>query len=89
MMGWKAWRAGRATSMAAAGDSLGKILDHGEWRSKAVLAYIDESQVDATRLLMDSLEASDREDEDPCEQGQSGELVQDDTADQWRSQGIL
>ena len=89
MMGWKAWRAGRATSMAAAGDSLGKILDHGEWRSKAVLAYIDESQVDATRLLMDSLEASDREDDDPCEQGQSVDLVQDNIAEKWRLEGVL
>ena len=81
--------------MAAAGDSLGKILDHGEWRSKAVLAYIDESQVDASRLLMDSLEASDREDEDPCDKGnpcdkgKSGEPVKDDTADKWQLHGIL
>ena len=75
--------------MAAAGDSLGKILDHGERRSKAVLAYIDESQVDATRLLMDSLKASDREDEDPGEQGLSGEPGKDDIADKWQLNGIL
>ena len=56
---------------------------------KAVLAYIDESQVDATRLLMGSLKASDREDEDPGEQGQSVEPVQDDIADKWRLEGIL
>ena len=57
------FRAGRATSMAAAGDPLGKILEFGDWRSKAVLSYIDESHVDASRVLLDSIEASGDEDE--------------------------
>ena len=55
-MTWKVLRSGRATSMASAGDHLGKIPEFGDWRSKSVLSYIDESQVDADRVLPDSIE---------------------------------
>ena len=60
-MGWKAWRAGRASAMAAAGDSLEEILTAGEWRSIAVLNYLNESQIDASRMLLDAVEESDEE----------------------------
>ena len=63
-MTWKVFRVGRATSMASAGDHLGKILEFGDWRSKSALSYIDESQVDASRVLLDSIDASDDEGED-------------------------
>ena len=66
--------------MAAAGDNWGKVLNYSEWRSQAVLAYIDESKVGSTRLLMDSLQASHDEDE------AAGESV---TQDPWCALGIL
>ena len=47
--------------MAAAGDSLGTILTCGDWRSKAILNYVEESAVDASRLLLETLDASDEE----------------------------
>lgn len=61
---WEGFRAGRASAMAAAGDSLGQILEAGEWRSRAYLNYVDENVVDATRLLEQSVMSSDDEEND-------------------------
>ena len=58
---WKAARAGRATELAAQGMSLAQIMDMGEWQSRAVLAYIDESTVDAAEMLR----LAELEDEEP------------------------
>ena len=51
----------RATAMAAAGDRLGQILAAGEWGSAALLRYISEFVVDATRLLEQAVDESDCE----------------------------
>ena len=48
---WKAARAGRATELAAQGMPLAQIMDLGEWKSSAILNYIDESAVDAAEML--------------------------------------
>ena len=56
-MGWKAFRAGKATSLAVAGSSVGKILQMGEWKSAAVVNYVDENVLDeapALAVLADS-----------------------------------
>ncbi|CAK0812009.1 unnamed protein product [Prorocentrum cordatum] len=55
---FKAFRAGRATALAAAGKSVGSILTAGEWRSAAFLAYVDEDIVDKAQLLNAALEES-------------------------------
>ena len=47
----KMFRAGHATSLAAEGKSVGAIIQAGEWRSAALLAYIDEDAVDAGHIL--------------------------------------
>ena len=60
-LGWKGFRAGKATQMAAQGDRLGETLTAGEWRSRAFLNYVDESAVDQARLLADTVEASSDE----------------------------
>ena len=57
----KAFRAGKATALAAAGYSIGDSLRAGEWSSRAFLAYIDEDAVDAAQLLQQTLAASDEE----------------------------
>ena len=59
----KAFRAGKATALAAAGFSIGDILRAGEWCSRAFLAYIDEDAVDAAQLLQQTLAASDEEED--------------------------
>ena len=61
-MAWKAWRAGKASQMAQQGSGLGEVLTAGEWRSKALLNYVNESAIDAARILDDTLAASDAED---------------------------
>ena len=48
---FKMFRAGHATSLASEGKSLGYILNAGEWKSTAVLSYIDEDTVDASQFL--------------------------------------
>ena len=48
---WKACRAGRATELAALGMPLAQIMEMGEWRSAAMLAYVDETAVDAAEML--------------------------------------
>ena len=55
----KAYRAGRATELAAKGVSLGEILRLGEWKSKAVLAYINEDALDTAEFV----QAMDSDDE--------------------------
>ena len=56
-----AFRAGRATALAAKGVSLGDILRAGEWRSSAFLRYVDEDVVDAAQMLNRIYEVSDGE----------------------------
>ena len=57
----KAFRAGRATAMAAGGSSLGVILQAGDWRSAAFLRYLDETTIDTAAFLQQTLEGSDEE----------------------------
>ena len=61
-LSWKAFRAGKATQMAASGCDLGRILEAGEWRSRAFVKYIDESAIDGARLLDASVNSSGDED---------------------------
>ena len=61
--GLKAFRAGRATYMAQSGDSLGSILQMGEWRSAALLRYISETQLDKARFLQTALKEDDEADD--------------------------
>ena len=58
----KAFRAGKATALAASGKSLGAILQAGEWRSSAFMSYVDTDVVDAAQILDQTLVASDEED---------------------------
>ena len=57
----KAFRAGKATALAASGKSLGAILQAGEWRSSAFMSYVDTDVVDAAQILDQTLGASDDE----------------------------
>ena len=57
----KAFRAGRATALAAQGKSLGTILQAGEWRSSAFMSYVDTDVVDNSQLLQQTLALSDDE----------------------------
>ena len=57
----KAFRAGKATELAAEGKTIGQILRAGEWKSAAFLAYIDEDAVDAAQLLDTTLAQSEEE----------------------------
>ena len=59
----KAFRAGKATELAASSKALGTILAAGEWKSSAFLAYVDTDAVDQAQLLDQTLAASD--DEEP------------------------
>ena len=52
----KAFRAGKATAMAAEGDGLAAILQAGEWRSAAFLHYLCETEVDRMRLLQHAID---------------------------------
>ena len=58
----KAFRSGRATTMAANGASLQAILEAGEWKSRAVLNYVASEQVDDIAILDATLQQSDDED---------------------------
>ena len=55
----KAFRAGKATALANSGAPLGQILLAGEWKSKAVLNYVDEDVFDAAQLLRREFDQSD------------------------------
>ena len=57
----KAYRAGKATAMAAAGATVGEILQAGEWRSQAFLRYVDTDAVDEAQMLSAAVEGSDCE----------------------------
>ena len=58
----KAFRSGRATTMAANGASLQAILEAGEWKSRAVLNYVASEQVDDIAILNATFLQSDDED---------------------------
>lgn len=60
----KAFRAGKATELARSGKSLGAILSAGEWRSAAVLRYVDEDVVDAAEMLKTAVDQSSDEELD-------------------------
>ena len=47
----KAFRAGRATSLAAAGSPIGVILAAGEWRSSAFLRYCRADEISVPAVL--------------------------------------
>ena len=57
----KAFRAGRATAMAAEGANMAAILQAGEWRSWSALRYIDPDQVDQAHVMRTLIAASDDE----------------------------
>ena len=57
----KAFRAGKATALAISGAPLGQILAAGEWRSRAVLNYVDEDVFDGAQLVAREIELSDCE----------------------------
>ena len=57
----KAFRAGKATALAEAGAPLGQLLAAGEWRSKAILNYVDEDVFDGAQLIAAEMENSDCE----------------------------
>ena len=58
---FKAFRAAKATALAAAGKSVGTILQAGEWRSAAFLNYVDTDVVDQAQLLDQAMVHSDDE----------------------------
>ena len=58
----KAFRAGRATEMAARCSPLGEILLAGEWRSRAFLSYVDIDAIDVPAVLGAALEDDNDED---------------------------
>ena len=47
----KAFRAGRATSLAAAGSPIGVILAAGEWKSSAFLRYCQANEISVSAVL--------------------------------------
>ena len=57
----KAFRAGKATALAASGCTLGEILTAGEWKSAAFLSYIDETTLDSLMYLEKAIVESDDE----------------------------
>ena len=57
----KAFRAGKATAMVAAGAPLGAVLAAGEWKSKAILNYVNEDVFDASQFVLQDIDNSDNE----------------------------
>ena len=51
MTNLKAFRAGRATSLAAAGSPMGIILAAGEWKSSTFLQYCHANEVSISAVL--------------------------------------
>ena len=47
----KAFRAGHATELACLGVALAKIMEKGEWSSRAIFCYINMEQVDQAALV--------------------------------------
>jgi hypothetical protein len=61
-IGLKTFRASHATNLALQGKPLLQVMQAGEWRSAAVLAYASEEAFDRGQFLATTLEASDSED---------------------------
>ena len=59
----KAFRAGKATTLALEGAGIAAILAAGEWRSQAFLRYVSETEIDKSRALQCALEEDDQDDE--------------------------
>ena len=57
----KAFRAGKANALVLAGVPLGQLLAAGEWKSRAVLKYVDEDVFDGAQLIAAELDNSDCE----------------------------
>ena len=57
----KTFRASRATTMAAEGDSLAEIMNAGEWLSSALLSYVNESAVDSQRFVQALMQEDEAE----------------------------
>ena len=57
----KSFRAGKACAIAAAGCDLKVIPEHGEWRSRAILNYLNSEAIDDIGLLRSTIEGSDDE----------------------------
>ena len=55
------FRASPASAAIAAGETPKAVMDKGEWKSSAILNYLDESIIDLGRLLQTSAEQSDEE----------------------------
>jgi hypothetical protein len=55
----KAFRAGKATALAAKGHAYSKILAAGQWASGAALRYIDDDVVDINQALFVTIDNSD------------------------------
>ena len=58
---FKSSRAGRATSMAQEGHPLSEILAWGEWKSAAVLRYLNTGMLDPGNFLATTMDESDSE----------------------------
>ena len=61
---WRAFRAGRATYMAAAGYGLGAILIAGDWASAGVFKYMKEELADHEECMRQVLSKEEKEPED-------------------------
>ena len=61
----KCFRAGKACSLAARGEDIKLILELGEWKSRAVMKYLNAEAVDDMAILNASIDASDDDDEVP------------------------
>ena len=60
---WKCVRAGKATDMAMTpGVSLAAVMAAGEWRSRAVLAYIQPDAVEPLEAIAAAIQDSEPED---------------------------
>ena len=59
----RGFRAGKASALIASGLSLKQTMEAGEWRSLSVASYLDESVIDASRVLAALEEASEDETE--------------------------
>ena len=57
----KSFRAGRAHAMASQGSNLKEILQAGEWKSKAFLAYVDQNALGEEAVLNHVIAGSDDE----------------------------
>ena len=60
---FKCLRAGKAATLARQGHSLFQVMQAGEWRSSAVLAYADEDEFDRAAFLNTACDSSSSETE--------------------------